>query len=177
MRISLNNLLVRATALALRAHPGINASYSPKDRGQTLLHHRIHVGIAIAAPAGLVVPVIRDADRACVSTISTTTREYVTNAADRRLSTIDLSDGTFTISNLGMYGIEHFTAIINPPQGAILAVGATYHEPTLSNGEWRTRKRLRYTLTADHRIIDGALAAQFLATLTALLENPLRIIA
>ncbi|WP_051792415.1 dihydrolipoamide acetyltransferase family protein [Amycolatopsis jejuensis] len=162
-RVTVNDLLVRAVALALRAHPGMNASYSPDGRGQTLLHQRIHLGIAVAAPAGLVVPVVHDADRLAVTAISAITRDLGRRAADRTLTTADLSDGTFTISNLGSYGVEHFTAIINPPQGAILAVGAA-------------RKRLRYTVTADHRIIDGALAAQFLATLTDLLEHPLRLV-
>ncbi|MHA7264660.1 dihydrolipoamide acetyltransferase family protein [Arthrobacter sp. TMN-37] len=177
VKISVNDLLVRAVALALRAHPGVNASYAADGRGQTLIHGRVHVGIAVASPAGLVVPVIRDADKAAVSAISTTTRDLVAKAADRKLTAADMSDGTFTISNLGMYGIEHFTAIINPPQGAILAVGAARDEVTLVDGEVGAGKRLRYTLTADHRIIDGALAAQFLATLTELLQNPLRIVA
>ncbi|GAB1817110.1 dihydrolipoamide acetyltransferase family protein [Herbidospora sp. RD11066] len=163
-KVSVNDLLVRAVALALRAHPEVNASYSPEGRGHTLIHRRIHVGVAVASPAGLVVPVIRDADRATLTAISATTRDLVAKAEGRTLTTADMSDGTFTISNLGMYGVEHFTAIINPPQGAILAVGAA-------------RDRMRYTITADHRIIDGALAARFLATLTDLLEHPLRIVA
>ncbi|GAA2346463.1 dihydrolipoamide acetyltransferase family protein [Dactylosporangium salmoneum] len=175
-KVSVNDLLVRAVALALRAHPGVNASYSPDARGQTLLHRRVHVGIAVASPAGLVVPVIRDADRAAVTAIATTTRELVAKAADRKLTAPEMSGGTFTISNLGMYGVEHFTAIINPPQGAILAIGAARDELTLIDEKVVARKRLRYTLTADHRIIDGALAAQFLSTLTGLLESPLRIL-
>ncbi|WP_061294641.1 dihydrolipoamide acetyltransferase family protein [Herbidospora cretacea] len=169
VKVSVNDLLVRAVALALRAHPGVNASYSPEGRGHTLIHRRIHVGIAVASPAGLVVPVVRDADRATVTAISTAARDLAGRAADRTLTAADMSDGTFTVSNLGMYGVEHFTAIINPPQGAILAVGAARPEPT--------RRRLRYTITADHRIIDGALAARFLATLTGLLEHPLRVVA
>jgi len=177
VKVSVNDLLVRAVAVALRAHPGVNASYSEEGRGQTLVHRRVHVGIAVASPAGLVVPVVRDADRTAVSAISTITKELVSKASERKLSADDMADGTFTISNLGMYGIEHFTAIINPPQGAILAVGAARDDLTLVEGEVVVAKRMRYTLTADHRIIDGALAAQFLATLTELIENPLRIVA
>ncbi|MDQ0925651.1 pyruvate dehydrogenase E2 component (dihydrolipoamide acetyltransferase) [Pseudarthrobacter sp. W1I19] len=177
VKISVNDLLVRAVALALRVHPGLNASYAADGRGQTIIHGRVHVGIAVASPAGLVVPVIRDADKAAVSAISTTARDLVAKATDRKLTAVEMSDGTFTISNLGMYGIEHFTAIINPPQGAILAVGAARDELTLVDDSVVARKRLRYTLTADHRIIDGALAAQFLATLTELLQNPLQIVA
>ncbi|GGM53878.1 dihydrolipoamide acetyltransferase family protein [Microbacterium saperdae] len=175
-KISVNDLMVRATAIALRQHPEINASYAPEGRGQTLLHSRIHIGIAVASPAGLVVPVVRDADRAAVSTLAATTRELIAKAADRTLTTAEMSDGTFTISNLGMFGIEHFTAIINPPQGAILAVGGIRDELALIDGEVVERRRLRVTLTADHRIIDGAAAAGFLSTLVALLENPLRIV-
>ena len=177
MKVSVNDILVRAVALALRVHPGVNASYAPDGRGQTLVHQRIHIGVAMASPSGLVVPVVRDADRAAVTTIASTTRHLVGQAADRKLTPADMSDGTFTISNLGMYGVEQFTAIINPPQGAILAVGAVGDELAFDGDMVVSHKRLRYTITADHRIIDGALAAQFLATLTELLENPLRILA
>ncbi|MFJ2553059.1 dihydrolipoamide acetyltransferase family protein [Microbacterium sp. NPDC087591] len=176
-KVSVNDLIVRAAALALRQHPEINASYSPEGRGQTLLHSRIHVGIAVASPAGLVVPVLRDADRAAVSTVAAMTRELIAKAADRTLTTAEMSEGTFTISNLGMFGIEHFTAIINPPQGAILAVGGIRDELALIDDDVSTRKRMRVTLTADHRIIDGAAAARFLATLVTLLEHPMRIVA
>ena len=176
-KVSVNDLLVRAVAVALRAHPQVNASYSAEGRGQALVHGRVHIGIAVASPAGLVVPVVHDADGKAVSIISTRTKELVSKASERKLSAEDMADGTFTISNLGMYGIEHFTAIINPPQGAILAVGAARDELTLVAGEVVAVKRMRYTLTVDHRIIDGALAAQFIATLTELLEQPLRIVA
>ncbi len=177
-RVSVNDLLVRAVALALRAHPDVNASYSAEGRGATVRHGRVHVGIAVASPAGLVVPVVRDADRAAASAIARATRELVAKAAERRLTAEDMADGTFTVSNLGMYGVEHFTAIINPPQGAILAVGGVRDELALSaEGAVEVRRMLRLTLTADHRIIDGALAAQFLATLTGLLEHPLRVVA
>ncbi|MFJ3394725.1 dihydrolipoamide acetyltransferase family protein [Leifsonia aquatica] len=176
-RISVNDLLVRAVALALREHPGVNASYSAEDGGATLLHRRVNVGIAVASPAGLVVPVVPDADRASVSAISGIARALVAKAADRTLSAAEMTDGTFTVSNLGMYGVEHFTAIINPPQGAILAVGAGRDELALVDGKIVSRTRMRLTITADHRIIDGALAARFLATLVSLLEHPLRVIA
>ncbi len=177
VKVSVNDILVRAVALALRAHPGVNASYTPDGRGQTLVHQRIHVGVAMASSSGLVVPVVRDADRASVTTIASATRSLVSKAADRKLVPTDMSDGTFTVSNLGMYGIEQFTAIINPPQGAILAVGAVGDELAFEGDTVVSHKRLRYTITADHRIIDGALAAQFLGTLTELLESPLQILA
>ena len=176
-RISLNDLLVRAVAVALRTNPGVNASYSPEGRGQTLLHERVHIGIAVAAQAGLVVPVVRDADRLAVSEIAASTRDLVKRAGERALDPAEMRDGTFTLSNLGMFGIEHFTAIINPPQGAILAVGSVQKHLALVAGEVRERSRIRFTLTADHRIIDGALAARFLATLTELLEHPFSVVA
>lgn len=176
-KISVNDLIVRAVAVALREHPGVNASYSPEGRGQTLLHRRINVGVAVAAPAGLMVPVVHDADQASVSAISARTKTLVAKANDRTLTTTEMADGTFTVSNLGMFGVEHFTAIINPPQAAILAVGAASSEVALVDGNVVERKKIRYTLTADHRIIDGALAAQFLATLTQLIQNPFRIVA
>jgi pyruvate dehydrogenase E2 component (dihydrolipoamide acetyltransferase) len=177
-RVSVNDLLVRAVAMALRAHPGVNASYASGGRGATLVHGRVHLGIAVASPAGLVVPVIRDADRLAVSAIAAASAEFVAKAAERRLTTGDMSDATFTISNLGMYGIDHFDAIINPPQGAILAVGAARDGLTLNeDGIVTTRRTMTMTLTADHRIIDGALAAAFLATLTGVLGRPLAVLA
>lgn len=176
-KISVNDLLVRATAIALLKHPGVNASFSPDGRGQTLLHQRINIGIAVASEAGLVVPVIGDANLKTPSQIAVESKQLVSRAHDRKLSNTDLADGTFTVSNLGMYGIEQFTAIINPPQGAILAVGAARPEPVAVNNSLEIQTRIRNTLSADHRIIDGALAAQFLATLTELLEEPLRMMA
>lgn len=175
-RISVNDLVVKAVALALREHPAINASYSPEAGGQTLLHRRVHVGVAVDAPAGLVVPVVRDADEASVSAISARTRTLAARAADRSLTMEEMSGGTFTVSNLGMLGVEHFTAIVNPPQGAILAVGASRETAVVSDGDIVARMRLTYTLTCDHRIIDGAAAGRFLATLTGLFESPLRLL-
>ncbi|MDQ0727881.1 dihydrolipoamide acetyltransferase family protein [Microbacterium sp. W4I20] len=176
-RISVNDLVVRACAIALRAFPGVNASYSPEGRGETLQHGRVNIGVAIASDAGLVVPVISDADAKPASQIAGEVRDLATRAKERSLTPDDMSGGTFTISNLGMFGVEQFTAIINPPEGAILAVGAARAEPTVVDGTVEVRHRMRYTLSADHRIIDGALAARFLARLTELLEHPLDTIA
>jgi pyruvate dehydrogenase E2 component (dihydrolipoamide acetyltransferase) len=141
-----------------------------------LVHHRINMGIAVASHNGLVVPVIFDADQKTVSQLGTETKQLATLAGAKGLSLEQMSGGTFTISNLGMYGVEEFTAIINPPEGAILAVGAATREPVAAGDEIVLRYRLRYTLSADHRIIDGALAAQFLQTLTRLIESPLSLI-
>ncbi|MGY1982565.1 dihydrolipoamide acetyltransferase family protein [Nocardia gipuzkoensis] len=172
-KVSVNDLLVKAVAVALRKDSSVNVSYA----GDKLLRHKgIHIGVAVATPAGLLVPVIRDADRKSVSEIATESRDKATRARDRKLRADDMTGGTFTISNLGMFGIEQFTAVINSPESAILAVGAATDELRLENDEVVARKILRVTLSADHRAIDGAVAAQFLATLEGLIENPLRIV-
>ncbi|MDF2561461.1 MAG: pyruvate/2-oxoglutarate dehydrogenase complex, dihydrolipoamide acyltransferase component [Microbacterium sp.] len=175
-RVSINDLVVKAAASALRAHPEINASYSPQGGGATLVHRDVNIGIAMAAPAGLVVPVLRAPDSATITTIARSTRAFAARAAERRLDGADMAGGTFTVSNLGMYGVEHFTAIINPPQGAILAVGAIRDELALADESVGVRRRISFTLTADHRIIDGAVGAQFLRTLVHLIEEPLQLL-
>ncbi|WP_410875958.1 dihydrolipoamide acetyltransferase family protein [Nocardia sp. A7] len=173
-KVSVNDLLVKAVAVALGKQRSINVSFA----GDKLLRHKgIHIGIAVATPVGLLVPVIRDADRKSVSEIATESRDKASRGRDRKLRAEEMSGGTFTISNLGMFGIEQFTAVINSPESAILAVGAAADELRLDNDEVVARKILRVTLSADHRAIDGAVAAQFLATLKELVENPLRIVA
>ncbi len=175
-KVSVNDLLVRASALALRQHPEVNASYS--DDGDTvLLHHRVNIGVAVASENGLVVPVIEDADQKTVTQLGAEAKELVALANGKKLTPAQMSGGTFTISNLGMFGVEQFTAIINPPEAAILAVGGTAREPSVVDDEIVPRYRMRYTLSADHRVIDGALAAQFLQTLTRLIEHPWTILA
>ncbi|HLH82044.1 MAG TPA: dihydrolipoamide acetyltransferase family protein [Trebonia sp.] len=175
-KVSVNDLLIRAAALALREHPEVNVSYD--DASTTMLmHDRINVGVAVAAESGLIVPVIRDADTKTVTQIGAEARELIALANERKLTPAQTSGGTFTISNLGMYGVEDFTAIINPPEAAILAVGATAREPAVVGDAIVPRYRLRYTLSCDHRVIDGALAAQFLKTLTGLIEHPWMIFA
>ncbi|GAB3797380.1 dihydrolipoamide acetyltransferase family protein [Humibacter antri] len=176
-KISVNDLLVRAAALALREHPLVNASYPGDDSTAMQVHHRINIGIAVASDHGLVVPVIDDADTKSVGRLAEEAKRLVTLAQDRKLTPDQMSGGTFTISNLGMYGVEEFTAIINPPEGAILAVGGTKLEPAVVDGQIVPRRRMRYTLNSDHRIIDGALAAQWLQTFTRLIEDPWTILA
>ncbi|MFE7718165.1 dihydrolipoamide acetyltransferase family protein [Nocardia rhizosphaerihabitans] len=173
-KVSVNDLLVKAVAVTLRKDPSVNVSFA----GDKLLRHKgIHLGVAVATPAGLLVPVIRDADRKSVSEIAVECRDKAARSRDRKLRADEMSGGTFTLSNLGMFGIEQFTAVINPPESAILAVGAASDELRLENGAVEARKILRVTLSADHRAIDGAVAAQFLANLKELLESPLRIVA
>ncbi|WP_171982732.1 dihydrolipoamide acetyltransferase family protein [Nocardia terpenica] len=173
-KVSVNDLLVKAVASTLRTDPSCNVTFA----GDKLLRHKgIHLGIAVATPAGLLVPVIRDADRKSVSEIAAESRDKAERSRDRKLRADEMGGGTFTISNLGMFGIEQFTAVINPPESAILAVGAAQDELRLDGDTVVARKILRVTLSADHRAIDGAVAASFLQQFKALLEHPLRIIA
>jgi pyruvate dehydrogenase E2 component (dihydrolipoamide acetyltransferase) len=176
-KVSVNDLLIRACALALRANPEVNVSYGGEDATAMLVHDRVNIGVAVAADSGLIVPVIRDADTKTVTQLGAESKRLVALAAERKLTPDQTSGGTFTISNLGMFGVEHFTAIINPPESAILAVGATTREPTVVGDTIVPRYRLRYTLSVDHRVVDGALAARFLKSLTELIEHPWMIIA
>jgi pyruvate dehydrogenase E2 component (dihydrolipoamide acetyltransferase) len=177
LKISINDLIIRASALALVEHPAVNASYLGDESPTMLIHHRVNIGIAVASKNGLVVPVIVDADQKSVAQLGAEAKQLALQAGTKGLTIDQMSGGTFTISNLGMYGVEEFTAIINPPEGAILAVGATKREPTVVGEVVVPRYRMRFTLSSDHRIIDGALAAEFLRTLTRLIENPWRIVA
>ncbi|MBB5155830.1 dihydrolipoamide acetyltransferase family protein [Saccharopolyspora phatthalungensis] len=173
-KVSINDLIVKAVATALRANPAVNVSFA----GDKMLQHkRIHLGVAVAIENGLVVPVIRDADRKSVSEIAAESREKAGRAREGKLKLDEMSGGTFSISNLGMFGIEQFSAVINPPEAAILAVGAARDEVQVRDGEFVARKILRVTLSADHRAVDGAVGAAFLQQLTGLLEDPIRIIA
>jgi pyruvate dehydrogenase E2 component (dihydrolipoamide acetyltransferase) len=176
-KVSVNDLLIRACALALREHPDVNVSYAGDTSATMLVHDRVNIGVAVAAESGLIVPVIQDADTKTVTQIGTEAKKLVALANERKLTPAQVAGGTFTISNLGMFGVEHFTAIINPPESAILAVGATTREPAAVGDAIALRYRLRYTLSVDHRVIDGALAARFLGTLTKLIETPWMIVA
>jgi pyruvate dehydrogenase E2 component (dihydrolipoamide acetyltransferase) len=158
---SVNDYVLHATARALRDHPGVNASYS---EGEVSLLPRVNVGVAIAIPDGLVVPAIYDADRLEPAEIAATSRALAESAAARRLSREELRDATFTVSNLGMFGIEDFDPVINPPQAAILGVGAASEGPD-------GRRLLRLTLGCDHRVLTGAEGAKFLATVKSGLEE------
>ena len=174
MKISVNDLVVKAVATALRAHPEVNVSYG----GDKLIRHRrVHVGVAVALPDGLIVPVIRDADTLTVTQISAQTRDLATRARAGKLKPDEFTGSTFSVSNLGMFGVDQFTAVINPPEAAILAVGATKQEPVVRDGVLAVGYTMRVTLSVDHRALDGATAAKFLADLTALLENPLATLA
>ena len=173
VKLSVNDFLVRCCALAMSEHPAFNASFG----GDCILYHGpVNVGIAIALPedqgGGLVVGTIRDADQKSLRAISQESSHLSLKAREKGLSLDEMSDTTFTISNLGMFGVEHFTAIINPPNSAILAVGAAVEKPVVREGELVVGHELSATLSLDHRVIDGAMAARYLKTLKDLIENP-----
>jgi pyruvate dehydrogenase E2 component (dihydrolipoamide acetyltransferase) len=177
VKASINDVLVRAVAVALRQHPEANASWVDDANGQAVVRHaHVNVGIAVATDAGLLVPVIRDADRKSLSQIATETVALAGKARDGKLSIDEMTGGTFSISNLGMFGIDQFTAVINPPEAAILAVGAASPVPVLRDGVLVDVPKLRITLTVDHRVMDGAVAAGFLRDLVGILEQPLRML-
>ncbi|MEW2357686.1 dihydrolipoamide acetyltransferase family protein, partial [Spirillospora sp. NPDC029432] len=173
-KVSVNDLVVKACATALLEHPAVNVSYTEEE---LLFHKRVNVGVAVAVEDGLLVPVIRDADRKSVSQIGAETRELAGKAREGKLSAQEMSGGTFSVSNLGMYGVASFSAVINPPEAAILAVGAVRDEPVVRDGQVVPGKRMAVTLSVDHRATDGATGAAFLARLAELLENPLLIVA
>ena len=166
---TVSDVLTRVVASALVRHPAVNAHFVD---GKILRHRAANVGIAVAAPSGLVVPVIRDADSKSVQQIASGRADVVSRARDGKLQLADLEDGTFTISNLGMYGIEQFIAVLNPPQVAILAVGSIADRPAAVDGELVVRPTLTMTLTCDHRAIDGSEGAQFLQDVKAFVESP-----
>ncbi|WP_205683920.1 dihydrolipoamide acetyltransferase family protein [Cryobacterium aureum] len=172
-KVSLNDLFVRASAVALRAHPEVNASWGD---GVIVRHQHVNVGVAVATDDGLLVPVVADADQKSLAAIATETRALAGLARTGGLSLAQMSGGTFTISNLGMFGIDSFTAVLNPPEAGILAIGAASDVPAVRDGVLVTVPMVKITLTVDHRVLDGAVAAAFLRDLTTLLEEPLRIV-
>lgn len=169
VKISFNDLVVKACAKALRQHPKVNSSWLDDIIRQ---HGGVHVAIAVAIEDGLVTPVIRNTDVKGLAQISAETRDLAKRARDKKLEPKDWEGSTFTISNLGMFGIEEFTAIINPPNAAILAVGAIRDVPVVENGQVVPGKRMKVTLSSDHRVVDGATSAEFLNSVRRFLENP-----
>jgi pyruvate dehydrogenase E2 component (dihydrolipoamide acetyltransferase) len=168
-KVSFNDLVIKACAKALTRFPMVNASWGNE---KITTHGGVHVGVAVAIPDGLITPVVRDADRKTVLEISREVKDLAQRARDRKLKPEEFTGSTFTISNLGMFDVTEFTAIINPPESAILAVGAVKQQPVARDGQIMVGHVMKVTLSSDHRVVDGALAAQYLAEVRRLLENP-----
>ena len=172
-KVSVNDVLLKATAIALSQHPEVNAHWlGDKIR----YHNRVHLGMAVATDEGLIVPVIWDADRKRMSEISRDAKELAKRARERKLKPEEFTGSTFSVSNLGMFGIDQFTAIINPPEAGILAIGTSEEKLVVVDGQPVVRSRVRVTMSCDHRVIDGAVGAKFLQTLRRLIENPLMLV-
>jgi pyruvate dehydrogenase E2 component (dihydrolipoamide acetyltransferase) len=169
-KVSVNDIVIKAVAIALTRHPEVNAHWM---NDSIRYFSSAHIGMAVATDDGLIVPVIRDAQSKGLGQIGKEARDFAKRARERKLTPAEYSGGTFSVSNLGMFGIDQFTAIINPPEAAILAVGATETKPVWEHGAFVPRQRMRVTLSCDHRIIDGAIGAKFLQTLRQLLEAPM----
>jgi pyruvate dehydrogenase E2 component (dihydrolipoamide acetyltransferase) len=173
IKLSVNDFIVRAAALALRDQPNVNASWGDEAITQ---HGDIHIGIAVSTPEGLITPVIRNADQKTVPDIGSEVRSLADKAKNRKLRPEEYQGSTFTISNLGAWGIEEFTAIINPPNSAILAIGAASAQPVVVDRQIVVRDRMKVTMSCDHRVIDGAAGAEFLRTLRQYIEQPVRLV-
>jgi pyruvate dehydrogenase E2 component (dihydrolipoamide acetyltransferase) len=167
---SINDLVVKAAALALRKLPDVNVSFA---EDALIRHHRVHIGIAVATERGLIVPVLRDPDRKSIGQLASEARDLADRSHAGKLQSNEYTGGTFTVSNLGMFGVEQFNAVINPPEAAILAVGAIAREPAEHQGQIVLRDRMQLTLSVDHRATDGATGARYLQELKRLLEKPL----
>ncbi len=174
-KVSFNDFITKACASALVQHPDVNVTYAPED-GVILKYNYVDIGVAVSIEDGLVTPVIRDVQQKSVATIAQEIQALVARARDKELTTEEMEGSTFTTSNLGMFGIDSFTAIINPPNACILAIGGIRDTPVVENGSIVAGKRMKLTLSCDHRVVDGAVGAQFMATVKDLLESPLSLL-
>jgi pyruvate dehydrogenase E2 component (dihydrolipoamide acetyltransferase) len=174
VKVSFNDLIIKASAMALRKHPAVNSSWMVET---TRTYQHVHIGSAVAIEDGLIVPVIRFADQKSLSEISMEAKQLTEKARNKKLQPNEFTGNTFTISNLGMMDIDEFTAIVNPPDSCILAVGKITPTPVVENGQVVVRQLLKLTLSCDHRVVDGAVGAAFLQTLKAFLENPVTMLA
>ncbi|MGI8400051.1 MAG: dihydrolipoamide acetyltransferase family protein, partial [Gemmatimonadaceae bacterium] len=172
-KASFNDIVIKAVALALAEHPEVNAHWLNDKIRQ---FNRIHVAMAVAVEDGLITPVLFDADRLSLWEISAKARDLAKRARDRKLMPEEYTGSTFSVSNLGMFGIDQFTAIINPPEAGILAIGGVEEKPVVIDGQLEVRQRMRVTMSCDHRVIDGATGAKFLQTVRGCIENPLSLI-
>ncbi len=172
-KISVTDMIIKASALALLKNPGVNAQF----QGQAIrVFHRAHIGIAVALVEGLITPVLRDCDVKPLAQIAVESKDVAERARAGKLRAQEMSGATFSISNLGMFDVEEFSAIINPPEGAILAVGSVLEKPVVEDGQLRVGRRMKMTISCDHRAMDGAMGARFLQDVKRLLEEPLRLL-
>ena len=169
-KISFNDIIVKAVAMALRKHPQVNSTWTDKEM---ILHGDIHIGVAVAVPDGLVVPVVRNADHKSLSQISEEVKDLATRSRDRKIKANEMEGSTFTVSNLGSYGIESFTSIINQPNSCILSVGAIVEKPVVKSGQIVVGNRMKLSMACDHRTVDGATGSLYLQTLKQYLETPM----
>ena len=173
-KVSFNDMVVKACAMALQKHPQVNTSWTDNN---TIYHSHIHVGVAVAVDDGLLVPVVKHTNQMSLTQIGATVRDLAGKARNKKISPAEMQGSTFTVSNLGMFGIENFTSIINQPNSAILSVGAIVEKPVVKNGQIVVGNTMKLTLTCDHRTVDGAVGAQFLQTLKTFIENPVTMLA
>jgi pyruvate dehydrogenase E2 component (dihydrolipoamide acetyltransferase) len=173
-KVSFNDMVVKACAMALQKHPQVNTSWTDNN---TIYHSHIHVGVAVAVDDGLLVPVVKHTNHMSLTQIGATVRDLAGKARKKKISPVEMQGSTFTVSNLGMFGIENFTSIINQPNSAILSVGAIVEKPVVKNGQIVVGNTMKLTLTCDHRTVDGAVGAQFLQTLKTFIENPVTMLA
>ena len=173
-KVSFNDMVVKACAMALQKHPQVNTSWTDNN---TIYHSHIHVGVAVAVDDGLLVPVVKHTNHMSLTQIGATVRDLAGKARKKKISPVEMQGSTFTVSNLGMFGIENFTSIINQPNSAILSVGAIVEKPVVKNGQIIVGNTMKLTLTCDHRTVDGAVGAQFLQTLKTFIENPVTMLA
>jgi pyruvate dehydrogenase E2 component (dihydrolipoamide acetyltransferase) len=173
LKISINDIVIKVAAAALIQHPQVNASFQEKV---IRYYEHADVGVAVAIEDGLITPVVRSADLKSLGQIANEVRELAERARLRRLRPEEYTGASFSISNLGMFGIDEFTAVINPPEGAILAIGAVTSKPVVRENEIVIRQIMRVTMSCDHRVIDGATGAKFLQTFKKILENPLYLV-
>ena len=172
-KISYNDIVMKAVALALRENPKANSSFM----GDKIIQHgRVDICVAVAVDEGLITPVIRNTDQKTLTEISSETKELAKRAREGKLKPEEFTNGTFTVSNLGMYDVENFAAIINPPEGAILAVGSIVEKPVVENGQIVVGHTMKVTMSCDHRVVDGAIGAQFLQSFKRIMENPLSLV-
>jgi pyruvate dehydrogenase E2 component (dihydrolipoamide acetyltransferase) len=173
-KVSFNDMVIKAVAMALKKHPKVNSQW--KDEA-TVLHHHVHIGVAVAVDEGLVVPVLKFADSLSLSQIGANVKDLASRSRSKKIQPSEMEGSTFTISNLGMFGIESFTSIINQPNSAILSVGAIVEKPVVKNGQIVVGNTMKLTLACDHRTVDGATGAEFLQTLRHYIENPVTMLA